>query len=234
VKVLKKDEIQAQIARDQKQKIDDSVAIEQKADQARRDFASLQTQHQTFIAGMKGSMERELEPLRREKADLIFTIGHARTELAQLRQPLDAEWKDVTEKKAEVELFLKELNQRESDLVKGEREIEREKSIIEADRKEVIALKEEAVADMNISDDMKAEAGRILSNAKTESEKRMAEADERERQVVQWEIEATTKEIGLNDRYQELNVRERVLNERERFINDKYATFERTVNRLKK
>lgn len=234
MKVLKKNEIQAQIALERKQAIDESVDIATKTDQLRRDHASMQNQHEVFLAGMKHALERELGPLQQEKTTLLFELENLRKERSKEREPLDKEWESVRNEKSEGQKRLQMLNEREALLIRGENMVENERKGLASEAVMLENMHQDLISELDDASNLKKEANRVLTASKTIADQRTFELDRKESELGVISSDLTYKNETLDAREQGLNGREKALNQREKFINDKYATLERTVKRLQK
>lgn len=70
MKILKKQQINTQIAEARKQEIEQGLTLAKKVDTLRTELSNLQKQRLEYVEGMKAEMERQLQPLYDKKTYL--------------------------------------------------------------------------------------------------------------------------------------------------------------------
>ncbi len=233
MKILKKNEAIAEVAKQKREQIDEGIALATKVDLLRSTIGNLEQQHTQYIAGMKDSLEKEIEPLKREKESLKFEVESARKELVRLRMPLDDEWKRVKEEAAGIMDKTLALNMREHYLIEAEQDIKNEREGIKVERAALISLRDDAIEDTVLAGDIKAEAERVLRKAKIDSEHKIDALSKKEKELHAREKEVSYREVDVSSRETLVTQRTTDLDNKERFINDKYETLQRTISRIK-
>lgn len=233
MKILKKNDVLAQTNRVRQDQIDEAANLVESTETARRALADIKKQHEDYIQGMKATLEAEIEPLVSKKKTLEYEIERDTKILGKLREPLSKEWSEIDKKKLIVGGIEKELNEREQQLVKVEQELEIEREAIKSERKAANELASSAVSEFSKAENKMEEADKAIAEAEKYSLSIKKELDHRQEDVEARELEISLRAVDLEARENNLDEREQELNNRETFINDKYATLERTINRLK-
>lgn len=234
MKLQNKKIIQAEATKERKTQIDEGVKIATKVDELRRVHAEEERSLYEFRDKSIETLKKDIGPLLNQKENLLEEIKELQDRKQVLLDiPIEASLKEMEERKAkisEIEEGLKnrleyllsknlEIDLRFKELVKAEEKLSREKDLVENTRSKIVVVN--------------AETEKILNQAQS----KIAEIMEYEKTMkTQFKLEDAkiiNRSTDLDNRENSLNKREKELNEKEKFINDKYATLERTVNRIK-
>lgn len=234
MKLQNKKIIQAEATKERKTQIDEGVKIATKVDELRRVHAEEERSLYEFRDKSIETLKKDIGPLLNQKENLLEEIKELQDRKQVLLDiPIEASLKEMEERKAkisEIEEGLKnrleyllsknlEIDLRFKELVKAEDKLSRDKDLIENTRSKIVVVN--------------AETEKILNQAQS----KIAEIMEYEKTMkTQFKLEDAkiiNRSTDLDNRENSLNKREKELNEKEKFINDKYATLERTVNRIK-
>jgi hypothetical protein len=234
MKLQNKKIIQAEATKERKTQIDEGVKIATKVDELRRVHAEEERSLYEFRDKSIETLKKDIGPLLNQKENLIEEIKELQDRKQVLLDiPIEASLKEMEERKAkisEIEEGLKnrleyllsknlEIDLRFKELVKAEEKLSREKDLIENTRSKIIVVN--------------AETEKILNQAQAKIAEIMEYEKTMKTQLKLEDGKIINRSTDLDNRENSLNKRERELNEKEKFINDKYATLERTVNRIK-
>lgn len=127
--LLKKSAIASELAQQKKQEIDQGLELARKVDALRIKLLDLERQEKEFIDGMRSRLKQSTGTLEAELAELNHQVEQAKLALAELKQPLDAEWSkvkvelvNIEDSKLKVARGLARLDEKEAKLVLLEKE----------------------------------------------------------------------------------------------------------------
>ena len=103
MKLQPKQQITQSINLERKTQIDEGIALAKKIDVLRETLASLEKQHQDFIAGSRVEIEKNLKVLQERKSNLLGEINKLEERRVILMKPLDDEWLKIEDEKQELE-----------------------------------------------------------------------------------------------------------------------------------
>jgi len=188
----------------------------------------------------EASLQKQIITQEQEKKDYLIQVNALKQEVLSLEERRRDSLVPITEKWKELETAEKILKSKETKIAELEGELEERRDLLEnrltelADRAEMADLR-----------DKKQEVAQLGINTQTEQIKTQNKAfnEFAEKAVTDFKL----KEKILNTREAEILLKEKVVNAkeleqiekeksfvaRERQIQDKYATLERTINRLK-
>lgn len=234
MKLQNKKIIQAEATKERKTQIDEGVKIATKVDELRRVHAEEERSLYEFRDKSIETLKKDIGPLLNQKENLIEEIKELQDRKQVLLDiPIEASLKEMEERKAkitEIESLLSvkeqrlevrsiELTDRFNGLLKSEEKLSRDKDLIENTRSKIVVVN--------------AETEKILNQAQAKIAEIMEYEKTMKTQLKLEDGKIINRSTDLDNREKILNKRERELNEKEKFINDRYATLERTVNRIK-
>jgi SMC interacting uncharacterized protein involved in chromosome segregation len=109
MKLRPKSQIDAQVASQRKAQIDEGVRIAQKVDALRETLSMLEAQHEQYIAGMKGELDRQTSDRVQRIAELESEIRELEEKRKLLLAPLDEAWAEVRTEKQKVQVLIENL-----------------------------------------------------------------------------------------------------------------------------
>lgn len=229
-----KRQVNVEVAKQKKADIDKGLELAGKIDALRETLAKEEQQLELFRTASVEAVKREIDSTLRELESVNNRIESRKDELVRLREPLDAEWEEIAEKKLLIEAEKGSLYQRRADLETGiglnlrrERENDEERKRIERERRQIDE-------EQSLTVKLKEDALSALATARMQSDNIVSNALQRERAVVIREKEVAILEDDMSEREHIVNEHEKDLANRERALTDKYQTFERTINRFNK
>lgn len=205
MKLLEKQQINANIQSEKKKQIDSGIFLATKVDKLREELNNLEKQRADFIEGSRVELQNAVGDLKIEKGNLIFEVKEATKHLALLREPLDDEWKEVREQK----LLLKEVK---INYETGLKSLEEEKQTLEEEKSLVENLKITSIENEKqtyellekVSED-KEDTKRFLSEARDLKETKETELYNREISLTEKEKLIKLREEALEKEKLELN-----------------------------
>ncbi len=234
MRLLSKEEVVTQKASERKREIDEGAKLARKVDALREESASEETRLAKFRAENLKKIGDEVSALIVERDRVSTDIEKARAEREELRKPLDQEWAMVWEEAKIVTSERDRLTQKAVNQIIKEVELKQREADLDAKASSILKANSDSQSLLREAHDarVKAEnAERTALNTVADAE-RYAEIKVSE--LLAREADIAGRERDTDIREKSLNSKERALNEKEQFINDKYATLERTINRLKK
>ena len=233
MKIPSKQIVNTQIADQKRHQVLEGVMIAKKVDVLRASLLELERNQKNFIEQSTIELTKATEKLHTKKIVLEREIKEAEEKLAELRKPLDEEWKQlvISQNNYEKEYTLLfddkiKLEAREQKAKEKQEELSRQAKHNDLIQEQFIRLLDEAKAE-------KSDADQILSDARANRDEIKQECNERLEQVAIRE-EKVQFDLQANENVAQINkAKELELNKRERQINDKYATLQRTLKRKK-
>ena len=234
MKLRPKSQIDAQVASQRKAQIDEGVRIAQKVDALRETLSMLEAQHEQYIAGMKGELDRQTSDRVQRIAELESEIRELEEKRKLLLAPLDEAWAEVRTEKQKVQVLIENLGKSsaKSEATEAKRleklkEAKETLGRIKIRERELLKVYTQAEADRQDAEKIRVNLESDRTSQEALFEKRSAGLDAKEKQL-QEDEKAVLHQKEINQ------IRESALNDRERGIEDRYQTLLRTENRLKK
>lgn len=226
-------EVNNAVATQRKREIDEGLSLARKVDALRQTLASLQQQHEQFIAGMEGELKKRTDFLISEVANLERDVADLEERKKQLQIPLDDEWVKVNQRVKEIEnsaLKLKtleeKLNQRE--LVQDERDRKSKEVLVRVkarDRASIQAYEQ--------AENTKNEADKIKTEISAKREIKEVEYAEKDKEYAIKEQSLVSYKFTLEKREEQVEMREQEVKEEKIRLADQRATLERAMARIK-
>ena len=160
MKLLPKKAVNTQVQSAHKAMIDEGVLIAKKVDTLRQTLTSLESQHNQFIAGMKGELEQKLGGLQKLLSLKEIEVKELEEKRLKLIEPLDSAWHEVRQKEEEVRIKIEDSNQKNHQLSVRLQQVE-----------EKLKLEKETLNKINIRDRESARAYTIAEELRIASEK---------------------------------------------------------------
>ena len=224
-------EVNNQVATQRKRDIDEGLALARKVDALRQTLASLEQQHNTFIAGMEGELHKRTDFLISEVANLERDVADLEERKKQLQIPLDEEWAKVNARVKEIEnsaLKLKgledKLNQRE--LVQDERDRKSKEVLVRVkvrDRASRQAYEQ--------AENTKNEADKIKAEISAKREIKEVEYAEKDKEYAIKEQSLVSYKFTLEKREEQVEMKEQEVKDKEIQLKDREETLERELKR---
>lgn len=221
-----------ELANERKKQIDEGLYIAQKVDVLRQTLASLEAQHQKFLAGSREESDKVIAELDQKKSTLKNEISKLEERRIELLKPLNDKWDELEEQKQAHKLELADFEIRNDLLKTKEKEFsEKEKQLNQ--KQETLSNQEEVIKRVSRETQELNEQAKNLKNKQleeytlstTELGELRKELEEKEKLLV---IQANFNKHRENI----LNKREKELNNKDRAIKDKYETLMRTLSRI--
>ncbi len=235
MKLQGKKAIQNQANIQKKQQIDEGVILATRIDELRRTFALEQQNLSLYRDRSIDALQKDLEPLMKQKASLADDIKNLQQEKKQLIDlPIEATNKEIAERKAKIAVIESVLAITELAMVQKEIDIAAKEVKLAADIEKVSHMKAEIsrIHDKMLSDGRQAES--FLDEADKKLQEIQGYCKSQKEVLDEYEQRIQYREVDLDNRQRIMNEKEIYLNERERQVNDRYQTLERTIKRLKK
>ncbi len=234
MRLLPKNEIARQKSFERKSEVDEGAKLARRVDNLRETAANEEASLAKFRVETLKRVKIDVDSLLAKKTGLEVEVREAEKKLKELKKPLDAEWDRLGKRENELALGKKEVkgqllaikgreektSQHEKRLAVEERKLENERARIATDETKASALLDKA------------------KESSIKADKRLVEIDVRvkakTKELLSREAELAAKERALDLQRESQAARKKLLDDQERFINDKYATLERTINRINK
>lgn len=234
MKLQPKQQITQSINLERKTQIDEGIALAKKIDLLRETLASLEKQHNDFIAGSRVEIEKNLKVLQERKSNLLGEINKLEERRVILMKPLDDEWLKIEDEKQELERVRiiqsssqQQLNENWEVFKKDVDSLNKRERLIESKEQQIETVTHETLELNKKAKELKETKAREYDEFKKEVADKTKDLNTREKELV---TQANLNEHNKNI----LDKREKQLNDKERAIKDKYETLQRTINRLKK
>lgn len=232
--LLSKQEINTAKITERRQEIDEGVKLAKKVDALREVSAKEEANLSKFRSESLKQLKNDIEVLTRQKNVLQEELTRLEEDRKSLQKPLDNKWAEFWEKseklnskEKEIEARIVQLDQKESLQIKSDYELSLKSDRLENYKSQI---------EKNLLDSIKVveQAQLKLDKAQEKLEKIDILVEKESAELLKREGQVAVEERNSRILRESLNQRELKLNHREKFINDKYATLERTINRLKK
>ncbi len=234
MRLLPKKQVNAELATQRKELIDQGVKMAEKVDVVRETLSKEERALSDFRASSVANVTREIDALLEHKEELRRDISKAESKLTALREPLDAEWIRVQDQ-------AEELASRESILVLYAEQVE-ERSALISQSLQKISQEEQRVQEKNrminatlqSTTDNNIRSKKLLAEAQEIKVKAQKEVELRESILSQKEAAIENTQKVLERRWREADARDLEHVEKEKQLEDQRKTLERTLNRLNK
>lgn len=234
MKLLNKKAISSDFNTQRKMQIDEGVLIAKKVEVLRETLVLLETQQKAFIANSRQELLNATSLLHDKKARVEGEIRQLEEKRKELLKPLDDRWALLEEhenalgkEKEDTAFRTKELHERENQLVKTEKAIEKT-------RGKISELEKFIENNVTKTQQDRTDAKIIKDTAIKERELQDKEQRTRNNQLNKQEEELMHQRKYLELIKRNIEAHATELDDKERAINDKYATLQRTITRLKK
>jgi hypothetical protein len=233
MKIPTRNVVNTQIADQRRHQVLEGVQIAKRVDVLRNSLAELERNQKNFIEQSTIELTKATDKLHTKKIVLEREIKEAEEKLAELKKPLDEEWKELKvrqESLAEEEQHLK-LNKQDLEQVRIWITEQKEQVTIElkqADTNRLLTNQENHRARME-----KLEADQMLSDAKAnrdEIEKELADrllAVSVKEEKVEFDLQANKQMVKIYE------ARNKELDEKEKRLIDREGVLARNIKRLK-
>ena len=233
MKLLPKKQIDNRIASESKAQIDEAVLIVKKTDALRQTLASLESQHSQFSERVKFELHEQTRDLVRNVESLKKELAELIEKRAKALEPLDSAWAEVKAKLKQIDFTLNDVVSRNESLKLEEEKITKKLKEAKDSAYRIKVREKELERAYIMADELKSEANKILIRTTDGCLSKSKEVDEKLHQASIVETALDNLKKHLDGRSIEQDYREQELNGKEKAINDKYATYERTINRTK-
>lgn len=233
MKLQPKKTVAVQVATERRQQIDEGVSIAKKVDALRENFAQLQFQQRKFVESSRLELERQTSGLTEEIASKRRELLELAEEKKLLLAPLDEAWRDVKEKRKEVQKRLTQIAQKEKGLAVSISKAEADRQEAKSALSNIKVRERELAKAYTEADSLRAEAEATNAEAKSNKEKSVEKLEQKWEELEkiqaknQFDAEANLNQKAL------LDLIEKELNDKDRAVNDKYQTLLRTQERIK-
>ncbi len=234
MKILRKNESVALVARQKQEQIDEGVSIAIKIDTLREKHSSLQQQHEKFIESMKSDVEREIAPLKKERDDLIFDVASLKKQREKLLEPITEEVSKAVKATETARSTEQRLNLWESNLVDAEQDLNAAIAEANEDRKSIDLLKKDTEAKSKEVLKIKADHEKNIASVEAEANKRLDKISETEKELKSYETRLSLREVDLDNKAEQLELDKKELEDRTIMVRDRELTLEREFTRLNK
>jgi len=236
MKLQPKRDIAIQVARQKKNEIDAGLALAQKVDALRRTKADEEANLDSFRKNAIAEVQREIDKKIQERDSLERKNIVLRQERITLHAPIDLkeEWEKVHSQKRDNESWKERLTVFEVQLIAKEADSTERDSSLDKRDSEVKEKEKLASRMLKQAQENHEESAQVLEHARTESQKLLLDAQTREKEVTIREVQAKQKEQQLIERERLVYEHNADLSNRERALKDKYETFIRAQNYVKK
>lgn len=233
MKLLDKQEVNRLKGVERKLEVDEGVKLAKKVDALRELAAKEQTNLTKFRESSLAVVKAEIDDAIKQRDALRENIEVLTRQQAELRIPLDSEWKRVKLLSRELDKRAIELDEFNAVLTENEEFYFKRVEMLEDDKQRIENLEYEAEGQVEIARQTVNAAKTTLANAK-QTETQASEKFESVTKTL------TAREIAVAIREREVGIKEQkvtkdalALTNRERAINDKYETLLRNQKRLK-
>lgn len=231
MRLLDKKNVSIEVATEKKRQIDQGVQLAKKIDALRETKLSEEEQLALYRKQSIARVQLEIDEKLKERDSVAEQIRQRKSELRELRRPLDGEWQSVKEEK-EINRQDRDSNyQRQMELEQGiALNIQRERLNKEEEQR-VSSERERSVKALMEADLMRETAGDVLAKAKIKSDSIMDGATRRDETSSKREKAVEIREREVIKEASRLKKVEVAQRNKDREIADKYATLERTIKR---
>lgn len=232
MRLLDKRTVNAEVATQKKQAIDEGLRLARKVDALRDSVQVEQGNLEDFRKNSIALVQAEIDEKLREKTNLESQLARLRWERQEFNKPVNVSWVTLGRQKEAIETIKDTLYAKRGELDHGislniqrERENEEERRRLSAERLEI----EQTLARTQTTEK---EAKDLLIVAQEESNRILSDAKEREKIVKQREIAVEDKEVYLTKVEKMQQDKEKEQADKDREINDRYQTLLRTEANL--
>lgn len=231
MKLLSKQEVDTQKAKERKLEIDEGAKLAKRIDSLRELHSKEEKNLISFRDTNLANIRKEIDEEIKKRGSLRSQVSQAEERLEYLRKPLDREWEKVRNERLNLEdekaLIVGEwgkIKEKSNENVRISLENLTEKSRLEDERKKVLEIVKETLENREKSEKTLSESRKILSISEETARKKSQELNVRETEVAIRERDVDNFEINLKNREIELNILEKQLE-------DKRATLQRALQR---
>ena len=231
-----KKSILVDVAAEKKQQVDEGVVIAKKVDLLRQTLIEEEKRLNDFRSQTLPRVHAETEAETRTRDDLVKGNDTLRAEREKLLAPVDLTnaWKKVRdeqasneETRASLSTAILDVDELKSSLENVTRDLQR--------RERALTRAEEAInTNLMDAENKNKEAAETLETARHEAELLLKRAEVKDRVSTQRENALDNRENYLAERELKAQDKEVDLAKREKVLRDRYATLERTLQRIKK
>lgn len=233
-KLLEKKVVNAEVASQKKQLIDSGLAIAKKVDVLRESLRAEEQSLETFRTESVKKVQIEIDSRISVLEGIKGQIKDRTEELALLQVPLDQKWEDVNKAQEICDKWEQKLEGRTEYVSRKELELEGKEKEIVLDKERIDGLKERATEKIEEADNYLTMARNEADKIRRTAQVMLTKAEKKEKEVTESENNFVAVLKQTDQREKRLSIWEQDLAERESSLADKYATLERTINRLKK
>ena len=235
MKLLPKQKINAEVATQRKNQIDQGLALAKKVDALRETFQEEESRVEIFRSETMKKVQAEIDALIAEKNSLQSKLEVMREERMRLLAPVDLSeaWSEVKSGKAEIIEWRERLAQHSVELLAKESDIALLKEEIR--KKQDNLDRKDALVERTLSgvEDKFAEVSTLLDNTRKESERATLEHKLADNHLKVREHSVTQREETLAKQQEEVNAHEIDLANREEKLRVNQEVFIRAQNYIK-
>jgi len=230
-RLLTKRELDVAKSQDRANELREGKKLADRVDGLRELAADTEKELQERKEKLLKSIQGEVNAKIAVRDSLDTEIAERKTKLEELRKPLDAEWEQIGQIRNDLHVETLQLEEREMNLKSGiALNIQRERDN-EEEHKKLQHEKDLAQKDRLDADALKEDAAKRLLSARSEADKIVSRAKEREEAVAAREDVLDSREESMKSR--EKHAAEMLAQAKKEFakVRDLYATLERNKKR---
>lgn len=227
MKLQSKKQLNNQFQETRRQEIEEGVKLAKKIDVLRETLASLEKQHETFLAGMGRELDEKTKEQRLEIARLQSEIKQLEERRKVLLAPIDDEWVKLEEAKQKLEEDKSLIDIESNELQKKKQGIEEEEERLGKVRETIKNDRDEADRVTRETNELNIQARKYRDDLKSEYDNFIKESTEKTNEL-------KIKERSLNNLEKYYGLKEKRLNSKEEFLKRLEIKLKDRSERLKK
>lgn len=233
MKLLDKRTIAQQKSVERKMEIDEGLKLVHKVSVLRETSAKEQANLVKFRDETLAQIRKDISKLNEEKETVSKKVEVLKLERAELKKPLDKEWKKVQEESVRLNEIGGELEQKRFALLQIEEDLDEKSKELKLEEDRIEERKLKVNASIQDSEELKRKAKEALSEAeKIKSVSQETARSQKEELFKEW-AKVETEKRDIKNFQLVLEKKEVALSRKDKSIKDRYETLLRTQQRLK-